>query len=206
LGHRQVSDGHSPQLVLPTSSSTSSTTTATTTTTTSHGLVRRYVRLPQVLRRPRPNPSCVLDETGWPISPRSPAKHPAAAAPSAALLPAESKREKKRRELNDRLVALNSEFLRSREQIFRNTLRQLQTELCALHDGVNQEYVDQVEKLEDIRDRELVQIEAGRGYALHRAEREYQDEMRKAEEEYIVTPPTPQTPCPRAPPSPLASG
>jgi hypothetical protein len=40
--------------------------------------------------------------------------------------------------------------------------------------------------LEDARDRELVQIEAGRGYALLRAEREYEDEMRRAEEEYIV--------------------
>ena len=43
--------------------------------------------------------------------------------------------------------------------------------------------------LEDERDKELVQIEAGRGYALIRAENEYQDEMKKAEEEYIVCPP-----------------
>jgi Sds3-like len=43
-----------------------------------------------------------------------------------------------------------------------------------------------VEVLEDARDKELVQIEAGRGYALLRAEREYQDEMRRAEEEYLV--------------------
>jgi len=40
--------------------------------------------------------------------------------------------------------------------------------------------------LEDARDKELVQIEAGRGYALLRAEREYQDEMQRAEEEYVV--------------------
>ena len=43
-----------------------------------------------------------------------------------------------------------------------------------------------MEVLEDARDKELVQIEAGRGYALLRAEREYQDEMRRAEEEYVV--------------------
>jgi hypothetical protein len=45
-----------------------------------------------------------------------------------------------------------------------------------------------MEELEDARDRELIQIEAGRGYALLRAEREYQDEMRKAEEEFLVGP------------------
>ena len=49
--------------------------------------------------------------------------------------------------------------------------------------------MDRVEILEDARDKELVQIEAGRGYALLRAEREYQDEMQRAEEEYIVPPP-----------------
>ena len=58
--------------------------------------------------------------------------------------------------------------------------------MTALHEGANQEFLDQVEMLEDARDKELVQIEAGRGYALLRAEREYQDEMRRAEEEYVV--------------------
>jgi hypothetical protein len=48
--------------------------------------------------------------------------------------------------------------------------------------------LDRVEILEDARDKELVQIEAGRGYAVLRAEREYQDEMNHAEEEYIVLP------------------
>jgi hypothetical protein len=65
-------------------------------------------------------------------------------------------------------------------------LQKLQAELAALHEGGNLEFLDRVEILEDARDKELVQIEAGRGYALLRAEREYQDEMRRAEEEYIV--------------------
>jgi hypothetical protein len=88
--------------------------------------------------------------------------------------------------MNDRLTAVNAEFLHSREQHFRTTLQKLQQELSALHDGGNREFLDRVEILEDERDKELVQIEAGRGYALLRAEREYQDEMREAEEEYIV--------------------
>jgi hypothetical protein len=87
------------------------------------------------------------------------------------------------------LTALNSEFLHNREQIFRTTLQKLQAELTALHEGGNQDFIDQVTILEDARDRELVQIEAGRGYALLRAEREYQDEIRRAEEEYIVSRP-----------------
>lgn len=119
-----------------------------------------------------------VDETGWPLSPRSPSQ-------TNPQIP-ESKRDKKRRELNDRLTALNTEFLHSREQNFRSTLQKLQAELSALHSGGNQEFLDQVEVLEDARDKELVQIEAGRGYALLRAEREYQEEMRRAEEEYVV--------------------
>ena len=69
--------------------------------------------------------------------------------------------------------------------------------MTALHEGANQEFLDQVEMLEDARDKELVQIEAGRGYALLRAEREYQDEMRRAEEEYVV--------CTRAENNPVLS-
>ena len=118
------------------------------------------------------------DETGWPLSPRSPTQ------PNPPI--PESKRDKKRRDISDRLTALNSEFLHNREQTFRATLQRLQSELTALHEGGNQDFLDKVEILEDARDRELIQIEAGRGYALLRAEREYQDEMRRAEEEYIV--------------------
>lgn len=122
--------------------------------------------------------SNAADETGWPISPRSPNL------PNPAL--PESKRDKKRREITERLTSLNTEFLLSREQHFRATLQKLQQELSQLHDGGNKEFLDRVEILEDARDKELVQIEAGRGYALLRAEREYQDEMKRAEEEYIV--------------------
>ena len=122
-----------------------------------------------------------VDETGWPLSPRSPTQ------PNPSI--PESKRDKKRREINDRLTALNADFLLQREQHFRATLQKLQTELTALHEGGNKEFLDRVEMMEDERDRELVLIEAGRGYALLRAEREYQDEMERAEEEYIVRTP-----------------
>jgi len=74
--------------------------------------------------------------------------------------------------------------------------------LSALHEGGNQEFLDRVEVLEDARDKELVQIEAGRGYALLRAEREYQDEMRRAEEEYVVYNPL----LPSSPPIPGVYG
>jgi len=122
-----------------------------------------------------------VDETGFPLSPRSPTQ------PNPSI--PESKRDKKRREISDRLTALNADFLLHREQHFRSTLQKLQAELAALLDGSSQEFQDGVTRLEDERDKELVQIEAGRGYALIRAENEYQDEMKKAEEEYIVCPP-----------------
>ena len=88
--------------------------------------------------------------------------------------------------MNDLLTLLNADFLLAREQHFRATLQKLQAELTALHEGGNREFLDRVTELEDARDKELVQIEAGRGYALLRAEREYQDEMQRAEEEYVV--------------------
>ena len=59
-----------------------------------------------------------------------------------------------------------------------------------MHDGSDEELQQQIARLEDERDRELLEVEAARGFALERIEREYQEEKRLADKEYQVQSPS----------------
>jgi len=65
-------------------------------------------------------------------------------------------------------------------------LSPIQARLAELHDGSDEELRQQIAALEDERDRELLEVEAARGFALERIEREYQEEKRLADKEYQV--------------------
>jgi hypothetical protein len=67
-------------------------------------------------------------------------------------------------------------------------LSRIQARLTELHDGTDEELKQQIAVLEDERDRELLEVEAARGFALERIEREYQEEKRLADKEYQVYP------------------
>ncbi|ODQ54723.1 hypothetical protein SAICODRAFT_17718 [Saitoella complicata NRRL Y-17804] len=99
--------------------------------------------------------------------------------------PAESKKDKKRRDLGDRLSTLTASFYNSREAQFRQTLSNLQAELESLHDGTHPLFVDGVADLGVARDEELVRLHCMRDYALERADAEYEREVEAAEQEYI---------------------
>jgi hypothetical protein len=70
-------------------------------------------------------------------------------------------------------------------------LNGIQARLTELHDGSDVELRQQIAVLEDERDRELLEVEAARGFALERIEREYQEEKRLADKEYQVWIPIP---------------
>lgn len=74
----------------------------------------------------------------------------------------------------------------SREPTFLSLLNQIQSRLTELHEGNDEEYRQQLTVLEDARDKELLEVEAARGFALERIEREYQEEKRLADKEFQV--------------------
>ena len=74
----------------------------------------------------------------------------------------------------------------SREPTFLALLNQIQSRLTELHEGNDEEYRQQLAILEDSRDKELLEVEAARGFALERVEREYQEEKRLADKEFQV--------------------
>ena len=77
----------------------------------------------------------------------------------------------------------------SREPTFLSLLNQIQSRLTELHEGNDEEYRQQLAVLEDARDKELLEVEAARGFALERIEREYQEEKRLADKEFQVLTP-----------------
>jgi Sds3-like len=81
---------------------------------------------------------------------------------------------------------MTQNFMISREPTFLSLLNHIQSRLTELHEGNDEEYKQQISLLEDERDRELLEMEAARGFALERIEREYQEEKRQADKEYQV--------------------
>jgi Sds3-like len=82
--------------------------------------------------------------------------------------------------------AITTNFHHDRETAFLHLLNQIQHRLAQLYDGSDDEFLAQVAVLEDLRDRDLIQVEAARGFALERIEREYEEEKRLAEKEFQV--------------------
>jgi hypothetical protein len=94
---------------------------------------------------------------------------------------------KRHQKASSTLAVITQNFMLSRERTFLSLLNQIQMRLTELHEGNDEEYKQQLALLEDTRDKELLEVEAARGFALERVEREYQEEKRLADKEYQVT-------------------
>lgn len=74
----------------------------------------------------------------------------------------------------------------SREPTFLSLLNEIQSRLTQLHEGNDEEYQRKIALLEDARDKELLEVESARGFAVERIEREYEEEKRLADKEFQV--------------------
>ena len=93
---------------------------------------------------------------------------------------------KRHQKASSTLALITQNFMLSREPTFLSLLNQIQSRLTELHEGNDEEYRQQLSLLEDARDKELLEVEAARGFALERIEREYHEEKRLADKEYQV--------------------
>jgi len=93
---------------------------------------------------------------------------------------------KRHQKVSTTFAVMTQQFSLSGEPTFLAILNRIQSRLTQLHDGKDEEYRQQIAVLEDERDRELLAVEAARGFALERIEREYEEEKRLAEKEYQV--------------------
>lgn len=93
---------------------------------------------------------------------------------------------KRHQKASTTLAVITQNFMLSRERTFLSLLNRIQMRLTELHEGNDEEYKQQLALLEDARDKELLEVEAARGFALERIEREYQEEKRLADKEFQV--------------------
>lgn len=93
---------------------------------------------------------------------------------------------KRHQKVSTSFAHLTTNFGHTKDSTFLALLNSIQTRLAELHEGTDAEYLREVASLEDQRDRELLEVEAARGFALERAEREYEEEKRLAEKELQV--------------------
>ena len=94
---------------------------------------------------------------------------------------------KRHQKASTSLAHMTQAFTVAKEPTFLSLLNKIQNRLTTLHDGSDEEYSQQIAVLEDERDRELLEVEAARGFALERIDREYEEEKRLAEREFQVS-------------------
>ncbi|KAG4305636.1 hypothetical protein PORY_001192 [Pneumocystis oryctolagi] len=99
----------------------------------------------------------------------------------------ESKKDKRRRLLIEKLDNISQDFLINRESYFHNQLISLQNEIQKLHDGTHSEYLDGLRDLEEIREKELKNIQLMEEFLLKRAENEFEHDVEALEEEFAMS-------------------
>ncbi|KTW27246.1 uncharacterized protein T551_03240 [Pneumocystis jirovecii RU7] len=99
----------------------------------------------------------------------------------------ESKKDKRRRLLIEKLDHISRDFLINRESYFHNQLLSLQNEIQQLHDGTHIEYLDGLRDLEEIREKELKSVQLMKEFLLKRAENEFVHNVEELEEEFAIS-------------------
>ncbi|EMR10663.1 hypothetical protein PNEG_01363 [Pneumocystis murina B123] len=99
----------------------------------------------------------------------------------------ESKKDKRRRLLIEKLDHISRDFIMNRESYFHNQLLSLQNEMQQLHDGTHEEYLDSLRDLEEIREKELKSIQLMKDFLLKRAESEFEHDVELLEEEFTMS-------------------
>lgn len=98
--------------------------------------------------------------------------------------PGLSKRDKKRQQISSRLGKLDVMFSSDRDNFYKTLLHNLQNTLATLQQGVNEDYLDKKENLEEERDYELTRLRLWEEYQVKRIEEEYKEDLTKAQENH----------------------
>lgn len=95
-----------------------------------------------------------------------------------------SKRDRRRQSLSLKLHQMNEMFERDKDLHYRDMLRVIQDDLYMLLVGKNEEFLQELADVEEIRDEQLVGLYLWRQYQLESTEREYEREVEQANEEH----------------------
>lgn len=96
----------------------------------------------------------------------------------------ESKRDRKRQQIGQRLAKLEQTFAHDKEQYYNGLLHELQAVLATLQQGTNAELSGQRHILEIERDYELTRLRLWEEYQVKQVEQDYRDERERAKEQH----------------------
>ncbi|KAL1915586.1 uncharacterized protein VTP21DRAFT_6710 [Calcarisporiella thermophila] len=98
----------------------------------------------------------------------------------------ESKRDRKRREVTERLSKMEQEFLENREIIYRDNIQAFQNEMRELEDGTHPEFLERLADLQASQNAMVQKAKLFRDYQVACARKQYETETTRAEEEYTM--------------------
>ncbi|KAI8071758.1 Sds3-like-domain-containing protein [Gongronella butleri] len=99
---------------------------------------------------------------------------------------ADSRRLKRRRELNQRIEYLNNDFLQSKERLFAEKLMMIQTEIDQALNNTHAQYQESLVLLDSIRQKSIQDGRMFRDYQTSVTDKQFTLEIHQAEEEYMV--------------------
>lgn len=96
----------------------------------------------------------------------------------------ESKRDRKRQQIGQRLIKLEETFAVEKEQYYTQLLHELQAVLATLQQGTNEELLRQRNLLEIERDYELTRLRLWEEYQVKQVELDYHEELDQAKDHH----------------------
>ncbi|ODQ59081.1 hypothetical protein WICANDRAFT_63583 [Wickerhamomyces anomalus NRRL Y-366-8] len=95
-----------------------------------------------------------------------------------------SKKDKKRATVQGKLNKMDENFKLDKDYHYRSMLQDLQRSLSTMHQGTNEVLVERMKDFEESRDYELVELRLWEEYQVQRAEKEFFEEVEKANTEH----------------------
>ncbi|CCH42036.1 Transcriptional regulatory protein [Wickerhamomyces ciferrii] len=95
-----------------------------------------------------------------------------------------SKKDKKRATVQNKLNKIDEGFKYEKDYHYRTMLQDLQRSLSTIHQGTNEVLVERVKDFEERRDYDLVELRLWEEYQVKRTEREFTEEVEKANNEH----------------------
>ncbi|CAI2165496.1 1988_t:CDS:10 [Funneliformis geosporum] len=98
----------------------------------------------------------------------------------------DQKKEKKRQEILDRIEKLQKEFINKKDEIFKDSIRQIDYDIRTMREGTHPEYEERLQQLIDKREQTLEKARFYRDYRLGCVERMFDAEKRQVEDDYML--------------------
>ncbi|KAH3670541.1 hypothetical protein OGAPHI_001056 [Ogataea philodendri] len=94
-----------------------------------------------------------------------------------------SKKDKRRQQIQSKLVKVEDQFQQEKDYFYRDSLIQLQYKLSSLHSGDNPQYLQRIRDFQEQRDAELVRLKLAEEYQVQFINKQFKEDYDRAVDE-----------------------